>query len=129
MRICLVARAGLELVTFRSQSRRFPSTPHMSTLFMFAVPSISEGSSTCNTFYERSFIYAAPTEWNKLDGRIRKITNFDLFKREIKTTLCLSYFDLYLYNIVLACCMFIDITVYYMLLLCYYYVIIMLYLY
>ena len=30
MRICLVARAGLELVTFRSQSRRFPSTPHMS---------------------------------------------------------------------------------------------------
>ena len=31
MRICLVARARLELVTFRSQSRRFPSTPHMST--------------------------------------------------------------------------------------------------
>ena len=31
MRICLVARAGLELVTFRSQSRRFHSTPHMST--------------------------------------------------------------------------------------------------
>ena len=31
MRICLVTRAGLELVTFRSQSRRFPSTPHMST--------------------------------------------------------------------------------------------------
>ena len=31
MRISLVARAGLELVTFRSQSRRFPSTPHMST--------------------------------------------------------------------------------------------------
>ena len=29
--ICLVARAGLELVTMRSQSRRFPSTPHMST--------------------------------------------------------------------------------------------------
>ena len=29
LRICLVARAGLELVTFRSQSRRFPSTPHM----------------------------------------------------------------------------------------------------
>ena len=26
-----MARAGLELVTFRSQNRRFPSTPHMST--------------------------------------------------------------------------------------------------
>ena len=30
-RIYLVARAGLERVTFRSQSQRFPSTPHMST--------------------------------------------------------------------------------------------------
>ena len=30
-RICLVARAELELVTLRSQSRRLPSTPHMST--------------------------------------------------------------------------------------------------
>ena len=43
-----------------------------------------------NTFFERSFIYAAPSEWNKLDGRIRKNTNFDSFKREIKTTLFLS---------------------------------------
>ena len=88
---------------------------------LLVVPPISKGSS--NTFFERSFIYVAPTEWNKLDGRIRKITNFDSFKREIKTTLFLSYFDLYLYNIVLACCMFIDITVYIMLLLCDYYVV------
>ena len=29
-----------------------------------------------------------------LDGRIRKITNFDSFKREIKTILFLSDFDL-----------------------------------
>ena len=43
---------------------------------------------------DKSVIYAAPTEWNKLDGPIRKITNFDSFKREIKTTLFLSYFDL-----------------------------------
>ena len=27
--------------------------------------------------------------WNKLDGRIRKITNVDSFKREIKTSLFL----------------------------------------
>ena len=39
---------------------------------LLVVPPISKGSS--NTFFERSFIYAAPTEWNKLDGRIRKIT-------------------------------------------------------
>ena len=67
---------------------------------LLVVPPISKGSS--NTFFERSFIYAAPTEWNKLDGRIRKITNFDSFKREIKATVFLSYFDLLLYNIVLA---------------------------
>ena len=37
MRICLVARAGLELVTFRSQSRRFPTTPHMSTIIIIII--------------------------------------------------------------------------------------------
>ena len=59
---------------------------------LLLVPPNSKGRS--NKFFERSFIDAAPTEWNKLDGRIRKITNFDSFKREIKTTLFLSYFDL-----------------------------------
>ena len=59
---------------------------------LLVVPPISKGSS--NTFFERLFIYAAPTEWNKLDGRIRKITNFNSIKREIKITLFLSYFDL-----------------------------------
>ena len=32
-----LARAGLKLVTFRSQSRRFPSTPHMSTCINFEI--------------------------------------------------------------------------------------------
>ena len=41
-----------------------------------------------------SFIYGAPTEWNKLDGRITENTNYDSFKREIITTLFLSYFNL-----------------------------------
>ena len=59
---------------------------------LLVVPPISKGSPTI--FFEQSFIYAAPTEWNKLDGRIRKITLFDSFKREIKATLFLSYFDL-----------------------------------
>ena len=59
---------------------------------LLVVPPISKSNS--NTFFERSFIYATPTEWNKLDGRIRKNTNFDSFKPEIKTTLFLSYFDL-----------------------------------
>ena len=59
---------------------------------LLVVPPISEDSS--NTFFEPLFIYAAPTKWNKLDGPIRKNTNFDSFKRAIKTTLILSYFDL-----------------------------------
>ena len=61
------------------------------SLLLVVLP-ISKGSS--NTFFERSFIYAAPTKWSKLDGCIRKITNFDSLKREIKRTLFLSYFDL-----------------------------------
>ena len=59
---------------------------------LLVVPLISKGSS--NTFFEQSCIYAAPIEWNKLDGRIRKIANFDSFKREIKTTSFPNYFDL-----------------------------------
>ena len=60
---------------------------------LLVVPPINKGSS--NTFLnDRLFILHAPTKLNKLDGRIRKNTNFDSFKREIKTTLFLSYFDL-----------------------------------
>ena len=53
---------------------------------LLVVPPICKGSS--NTFFERLFIYAAPSEWNKMDDRIRKIINVGSFKREIKTTLC-----------------------------------------
>ena len=45
MRICLVARAGLELVTFRSQSRRFPSTPHMKTVVPSTIVLVPQSSS------------------------------------------------------------------------------------
>ena len=47
-----------------------------------------------NTLFDRSFIYAAPTEWNKLDGCIRKLTDFDSFKVKLKQLYFLSYFDL-----------------------------------
>ena len=33
-----------------------------------------------NTFFERSFIYAAPCEWNKLSECIRA-SNFDSFRK------------------------------------------------
>ena len=46
-----------------------------------------------DTFYERSFLYGAPYEWNKLDERVRRLTDFYMFKSEIKTLLFLRYFD------------------------------------
>ena len=46
-----------------------------------------------NNFFERSFNFAAPTEWNRLDKRIRRISNLNTFKSEIKTILFLNYFD------------------------------------
>ena len=39
-----------------------------------------------NTFLERSFIYAAPCEWNKLSQHIRT-SNFDCFRKSVKTML------------------------------------------
>ena len=34
---------------------------------------------------ERSFCYAAPVEWNKLDVEIRSLANLDTFKKTVKT--------------------------------------------
>ena len=48
------------------------------------MPPISKDCS--NTFLERSFIYAAPCEWNKLSECIRTST-FDLFRKSVKTML------------------------------------------
>ena len=39
------------------------------------------------------FTYGAPYEWNKLDERVRRLSNFNLFKSEIKTVLFLRYFN------------------------------------
>ena len=48
------------------------------------MPLISKDCS--NTFLERSFIYAAPCEWNKLSGHFRT-SNFDCFRKSVKTML------------------------------------------
>ena len=48
------------------------------------IPPISKDCS--NTFLERSFIYAAPCEWNKLSKHIRT-SNFDCFRKSVKTML------------------------------------------
>ena len=53
-----------------------------------------------NSFFDRSFVYAAPTLWNALDLDIRLLP-FDAFKKSVKTHLYLKYFVnrflLYLY--------------------------------
>ena len=48
------------------------------------MPPISKDCS--NTFLDRSFIYAAPCEWNKLSECIRT-SSFDSFRKSVKTML------------------------------------------
>ena len=38
-------------------------------------------------FFDRSFTYGAPYEWNKFDEHVRRLSNINLFKSEIKTVL------------------------------------------
>ena len=59
--------------------------------FLLKLPPPSRNCS--DTFFERSFTYGAPYEWNKLDERVRRLSNFNLFKSEIKTVLFLRYFN------------------------------------
>ena len=44
-----------------------------------------------NSFFDRSFMYAAPTMWNALDFDIR-LLHIDAFKKRVKTHLYLKYF-------------------------------------
>ena len=59
--------------------------------FLLKLPPPSRNFS--DTFFDRSFTYGAPYEWNKLDERVRRLSNFNLFKSEIKTVLFLRYFN------------------------------------
>ena len=56
---------------------------------LLCVPPISK---TCaNSFFDLSFMYAAPTLWSALDLDIRLLP-FDAFKKRVKTHLYLKYF-------------------------------------
>ena len=46
-----------------------------------------------DTFFERSFLCGASYEWGRLDERVRRLTDFNMFKSEIKTLLFLHYLD------------------------------------
>ena len=70
-----------ELISRRESSvnTRLGSDQHQ-----LIMPPISKDCS--NTFLERSFIYAAPCEWNKLSECIRT-SSFDSFRKSVKTML------------------------------------------
>ena len=56
---------------------------------LLCIPPISK---TCaNSFFDISFVYAAPTLWNTLDIAIRLLP-FDTFKKSVKIHLYLKYF-------------------------------------
>ena len=79
--LCDLIRLNVKSTTIRT---RASFDPHL-----LYVPLISK---TCaNSFFDRSFVYAAPTLCNDLDLDIRLLP-FDAFKNRVKTPLYLKYF-------------------------------------
>ena len=61
-----------------------------------------------NSFFNRSFVYAAPTLWNALDFDIGLLP-FDAFKKRVKTHLYLKYFvNRFIYIIICMIFMFLE---------------------
>ena len=79
--LCDLIRLNVKSTTIRTRASFDPC--------LLCVPPISK---TCaNSFFDRSFVYAAPTLWNALDLDIRLLP-FDTFKKSVKTHLYLKYF-------------------------------------
>ena len=83
--------APLYLCELIEQQKSKTNTRLAGDAFLLKLPPPSRNFA--DTFYERSFLYGAPYEWNKLDERVRRLTEFNMFKSEIKTLLFLRYFD------------------------------------
>ena len=107
--LCDLIRLNVKSTTIRTRASFDPC--------LLCVPPISK---TCaNSFFGRSFVYAAPTLWNALDLDIRLLP-FDTFKNSVKTHLYLKYFVnwflLYLYYLsdisVSTMCIYCDYCVY-----------------
>ena len=77
-----------ELITKYEQAT--VRTRRAQDFFLLATPPIRK---TCaDSFFERSFLYAAPTVWNKPIVDIRML-EFNQFKSRVKTELYLKYFE------------------------------------
>ena len=79
--LCDLIRLNVKSTTIRTRASLDPC--------LLCVPPISK---TCaNSFFDISFVYAAPTLWNALDLDIRLLP-FDTFKKSVKTHLYMKYF-------------------------------------
>ena len=78
--VCDLIRLNVKSTTIRTRASFDPC--------LLCVPPISK---TCaNSFFGRSFVYAAPTLWNALDLDIRLLP-FDAFKNRVtKLNMCIS---------------------------------------
>ena len=108
--LCDLIRLNVKSTTIRTRASFDPC--------LLCVPPVSK---TCaNSFFDRSFAYAAPTLWNALDLYIRLLLFLILSKKSVKTHLYLKYFVnwfllylYYLYDIsVSPICIYCDYCVY-----------------
>ena len=73
--LCELIRLTVKSTTIRTRASFDPC--------LLCVPPISK---TCaNSFFDRSFVYAAPTLWNALDLYIR-LLSFDTFQKKCQDT-------------------------------------------
>ena len=77
-----------DLIKFNVKSTTIRTCASFRSLFIMCSP-ISKRCA--NSFFDRSFVYAAPTLWNALDLDNRLLP-FDTFKKSVKTHLYLNYF-------------------------------------
>ena len=93
--LCDLIRLNVKSTTIRTRASFDPC--------LFCVPPISK---TCaNSFFDRSFVYAAPTLWNALDLDIRLLP-FDAFKKVLRhifigSTLQIDSYCIYIICIIL----------------------------
>ena len=59
--------------------------------YLLKLPPPSRNSA--DTYFEHAFLYGAQYEWNKLYERVRRLTDFNMFKSEINTLLFFRYVD------------------------------------
>ena len=90
--LCDLIRLNVKSTTIRTRASFDPC--------LLCVPPISK---TCaNSFFDRSFVYAAPTLWNALDLDIRLLP-FDAFKKELRHIFIWSTLQIDSYCIYIIC--------------------------